>query len=395
LQQAKLWLITDPGERVAKLEGILEEYPKQMHRRLMLFDAALRGDEALVRCIVATGLKVFPDIPESPPSEEEERADQEARENGEIPDMDNPTTVPVHTAAYKGHLGCLRILLEEGNVNVDVRDGVGRTPLITGAKHPELVQYVLGLGADLTLRMYTEEDRPKENLGEFGGADALEFAAAGGSVESLKSLLEHPFHGSKRKRKNHAHDKPGVWVTALSIKAAAEADGGFDALHPLLERGTYPMETLDGKTKGEQLSTEEYKAIVDAIPGTTMRGSLSSLKLLLSYQYPTEQDGTLLPFDLPEELHKPFVYGAYGAKKTDSTEKFEFINSFGITEHETMSLDKLPLGQKLNIQHLFDELASAGSIECARLLTEKYGAEPNKHRAKQAPCQTSTVYRPV
>lgn len=61
-------------------------------------------------------------------------------------------------------------------------------------------------------------------------------------------------------------------------------------------------------------------------------------------------------------------------------DKFEFINSFGITEHETMSLDQLPAGQKLNIQHLLDKAVGGGSIECARFIIEKYGADPNKHR---------------
>jgi hypothetical protein len=49
-----------------------------------------------------------------------------------------------------------------------------------------------------------------------------------------------------------------------------------------------------------------------------------------------------------------------------------------------MSLDDLPEGQVINIQHLFDDAAKYGSIECARLLIEKYGASPHKYRAP--PC---------
>lgn len=370
LQQAKLWLITDPEERVAKLDEVLENYPKQVHRRNMLYDAAKRGDEALVRRLVATGLKVHPDIPEDPQSEEEAQADQEARENGSIPDKDDPSATPVHVAALYGHVGCLDILLEQGKTDVDVRDKSGRTPLILGAKHPEVVRYLLGKGADPTARANSE----------CGNGSALEFAADSAAIESVKLLLEHPIHSSTKKRKNTTDEEPEEWVTPLAIKAAAKAPQGFNTLKLLLEHGAYPVEARDGKTKGELLSKEQREAILEAIPEAAMAGSVDAIKLLLSYQYPTDLDGEILPFDISEDLHKPFVYGAYDAMENNSPEKFEFINSFGITEHETMSLDQLPEGQTLNLQHLLDQAAGAGSIDSARLMIERYSADPNKHR---------------
>ncbi|KAK7221496.1 hypothetical protein V2G26_009499 [Clonostachys chloroleuca] len=378
LQQARIWLITDTEERVSKLKEVLENYPKSVHRRNILYEAALRGDEALVRCLVSTGLKVHPDI--APLSEEDERADEEAKQNGEIPDRDDPSVVPVHAAAARGHVGCLKIFLEEGHVDVDIRDSIGRTPLIIGAHKPSVVRYLLEQGADPTAKTNVNDDLPKDEQDEYAGADALEFEAVHGNVDSLRLLLEHPFHGSQRKRKSRAGEEPGVWVTPLSIKGAASARNGFEALSFLLERGGYPTEAQNGHTKSELLTETERQAIVNATPGAAMDGPLESLKLLLSYQYPTNLDGDILPFDLPEELHKPFVYGAYDAMVYNRLDKFEFINGFDITEHETMSLDQLPAGQKLNIQHLLDKAVGGGSIECARFTIEKYGADPNKHR---------------
>ncbi|VUC33684.1 unnamed protein product [Clonostachys rosea] len=378
LQQAKIWLVADPEERVAKLKEILENYPKSVHRRNMLYEAALRGDEALVRCIVATGLKVHPDT--SPPSEEQQKADQEAKENGEILDRDDRFVVPVHAAAARGHVGCLKIFLEEGKVDVDVRDNFGRTPLNIGAHDTSVVRYLLEQSADPTARGKGNDDLPEDEQSEFAGADAVETAALHGNIHSLRLLLEHPFHGSQRKRKSRSGEEPGVWVTPLSIKGAAAARDGFEALSFLLEKGGYPLEAQKGQTKSELLTETQRQAIVDATPGAAMDGPLESLKLLLSYQYPTDLDGQILPFDLPEKLHKPFVYGAYDAMVYNSLDKFEFINSFAITEHETMSLDQLPAGQKLNIQHLLDKAVGGGSIDCARFIIEKYGADPNKHR---------------
>lgn len=64
----------------------------------------------------------------------------------------------------------------------------------------------------------------------------------------------------------------------------------------------------------------------------------------------------------------------------DSAAKFDFIHSLGVTEHDAMSLDKRPTDQNFNLQHLLEKAAQAGSVECVRLLIEKYGANPNKHR---------------
>lgn len=379
LQQNKIWGISDPVERVEKLKELLEEYPKQRHRHKILFKAACRGDDAIVRCLVDTGVKVHPDIPEAQEEEKDDDNDDGA-EDGSLPDKDDPTAPPVHVAAIGGKLECVKIFIESG-VEVDVRDEFGRTPLIAAADGGDLetIRYLLGQGADPTARANGESDLTKEYMGEFAGADPLEIVAKHGNVEALRLLLEHPFYGSTRKRKNREDEEAGVFVTPLAIKAAA--GGGLEALKLLLERGAYPLEEdKDGKTKAELLNEEEKQAIIDATPAAAYLGDLESLKLLLSYQYPTDKDGNILPFEIPETLHKSFIYGAYDSMMKNRPEKFEFIYGFGLTEHETMSLDKLPEGQTLNIQHLFDKAAEAGSIDCVRLLIDKYGADPNKHR---------------
>lgn len=140
------------------------------------------------------------------------------------------------------------------------------------------------------------------------------------------------------------------------------------------------MGDKDGKTKSELLNEEEKQAIIDATPTAAEKGDLQSLQLLLSYQYPSDKDGRLLPFEVSETLHKPFIYGAYHAMTCNKPEKFEFLNQFGLKEHDGMSVDKLPEGQLLNIQHLLDMAAEHGSVDCAGLMIEKYGANPNLHR---------------
>lgn len=378
-QQAKIWLMKDPEERVAKLNEVLKDYPKHKHRLNMLFEAAIRGDEALVQCLVDTGMKVHPDTSRVL-SDEEKKAEEEAEDNGQIIDKDDPLSVPIHVATRGGHVGCLKILLDS-HKDIEVRDRNGYTPLISGAEHMEVLRYLLGAGADPTARGYAGDDLPREDVERYEAIDTLEAAALYGNLEGVRLLLEHPFHGSTRKRKSRADEEPGIWVTPQSIKAASGADkNSLEMLQLLLERGAYPLEAKDGKTKGELLSDEERKAIEIAVPRASTVANLECLKLLLSYLYPTDLDGNILPFEMTEEENKTYVWGAYQAMRSNRPDMFEFVNGLGITEHESMSLDRLPDGQNLNFQALLERAAGAGSIDCARLMIEKYDADPNKHR---------------
>ncbi|KAH7368874.1 ankyrin repeat-containing domain protein [Plectosphaerella cucumerina] len=376
MQQARLWLITDDEERATRMGQILDDYPKQKHRREMLFITARRGDEAVVRRIVATGIKVQPEIPPQPRTEEErkakenlenQRADQDARESDSIPDRDDPEIVPVHAAAASGHLGCLRILLEDGAVDANTRDIVGRTPLIVAAGFPDILRYLIGRGAEPAARTDADTEVAKSTLGIYAGADALAYAAAIGRVESVRQLLEHD----------------SVRVTPLAIKGAAAVGGaeGYEPLKLLLVHGGYPMEGRDGKTKGELLSEEQARVIDEVIPNAAMDGSLDSLRMLLEYRFPVDADGNLvMPLELPESLHKSFVYGAYEAAAADDRTRFDFLRGFNVREHDTMSLDGVPAGQTLNMQHLLEKAAEGGATNIARFLVDEMGADVNAHR---------------
>ena len=64
-------------------------------------------------------------------------------ENGE-----DPTLVPLHTAAFNGHLECVKVLVEEGNVDVSVKDDMGGVPFMRTAfgGRPEIARYLLERG---------------------------------------------------------------------------------------------------------------------------------------------------------------------------------------------------------------------------------------------------------
>jgi len=270
---------------------------------------------------------------------------------------------PVHKAALTGHVNILKTFLDSG-IDINLRDEFGRTLLLVAAygDQPEAMEFLLSRGADPTARI-GGNDLAKEYLDEFADADALEAAARIGYPKMVELLLE----------------KPGVKVTPFSITAPAGNNSGYKILRLLLECAGCLSPEQDELIIAES-NAKLRQAAMDAIPIAIPINDLESIKLLLGFKYPELRNGDFSDFRVPEDLHKPFTYGAYSAVVLNCTDKFEFTHSFGIKEHDTMSLDDVPEGQTLHIQHLFDTAAEHGSVDCARLLVNKYGANPHALR---------------
>ena len=344
-----------------------------MHRRKILLKATRRGDETIARDFVSTGMNVHFDAEKAKEEEEEEeeeesRADDEKKGDGDvsgIPEKEDKSNAAVHLACVKGHLGCLQIFLESG-VDVELRDEFGRTLLIAafGGDHYEVVKYLLDKGADPTARC-NDDKLCRQWLNAFAGGTCVDFAAHyGNNLEMLE----------------HCLSKPDVEVTLRTLKPAMS--GGhqsYKALELLLKRGGFAKKGVNGLGLDE--SNKELRATkMDAAQQVVQEADLKSTRMVLSYLYPGFRSGGTSRLKIPEELHKPFVYGAYTAIGKGWTNKFEWIYGLDIMEHDTMSLDELPEGQRLNIQHLLDTAAENGSLDSARFLIERCGADPHKYR---------------
>jgi hypothetical protein len=268
LQMRRIWGVSDPDVRAEATRIALEDYPWMMHRREMLHEATLRGDEAIVRALVEAGVRIHPNMQKA--KEDEARGTDE---NEALRDKEVASIVPFHVAANHGHVGCLRIFIESG-VDVNARDEIGRTPFeaAAGSNQVEAMKYLLEQGADPALRSDTTPlARVIRNI--FAGADALEMTANHANIEMLTTIL----------------DAPGVEVTPLAIKSAAV--GKYEALKLLLERsGLYPFHDKTGN-QINNLSEQWKKAIDDATMLAFQQSDLGSIKLLLSYQYPIEDNG--------------------------------------------------------------------------------------------------------
>jgi hypothetical protein len=126
LQAQRIWGVSNPEERVEKLKKVLEEFSKLKDRRRILFKAAKRGDEDIVRYLVELGVRAHPDLQKA----KQEEAEGDGSDDGDgvdLPDKEIASIAPVHVAADEGRLGCLKIFIEHG-VDVNGRDEMGRTP---------------------------------------------------------------------------------------------------------------------------------------------------------------------------------------------------------------------------------------------------------------------------
>lgn len=137
LQQRRIWGITDSSTQLESVKEVLEDFPKQMHRRRILMKAAKRGDENIVRCLVEAGTRVQPDFEKAKEDKERDEHEDDDADTISLPDKENETCVPAFVAVSHGRLGCVKIFIESG-VEVDARDEFGRTLLIAAAGSNQL-----------------------------------------------------------------------------------------------------------------------------------------------------------------------------------------------------------------------------------------------------------------
>ena len=209
----------------------------------------------------------------------------------------------------------------------------------------------------------------------------LEVVALNGSVQGLKLLLEHPVYGLAERSVDDDGRQRRLAITTRAMHNAVR--GSYEALVYLLTKAGYPLPSQGGERSADLLTPAQSQVVLDTIPIAASLGPLSSLKLLLSYHFPFAEveDGT---FPVAEAWHESWTRGAYGSLEKDDADKLAYLYSFGIKEHDTMSMGPLPDGQTLNLQHLLELAAQQGSMKCARLLIDEYGANVNKMRVPPA-----------
>jgi hypothetical protein len=263
----------------------------------------------MVRCLVETGMKVHPDISRALEEEEAKGEGDEVTDDGSLPDKNDSTVAPVHEAAQSGHVSILKMFIDSG-IDVELRDEFGRTLFIVAAhsNQPKAMEFLLAQGADPTARI-GGNNLAKQYFEEFAGADALEVIARHGDAKMVEMLLQ----------------KLGVKTTPLSVTAAAGSNNGYKILHLLLESARC-LAPAHHEFIVAGCSTSLKQAALDAIPLAIPINDLDSIKLLLGFRYPELAKGNIADYEVSEELHKSFVYGAYSTIVLNHIDKFDHVS---------------------------------------------------------------------
>ena len=244
--QRRIWAIPTESGQVDQFRQLLHERPGRALN--MMFAAAAKGKLPVVRFLLDQGVKATANEAEG----------------------DDPSLVPLHAAAYQGRLECVKILMEEGKLRPDVLDDLRGTPLMRACwgKHPEIVEYLLDAGADLSVRQIPPSEHDP-------GTNAFEFAAGSGCVQCARLLINHA--------EQLGIDTPKL-VTSMSVAAAAQSDD-LDMLAFVLELGGYPRQDCHGNREGAiSLLTDDMKeAIERAFQQTLRQGRCKALKTLFAY----------------------------------------------------------------------------------------------------------------
>ena len=109
---------------------------------------------------------------------------------------------PLHEAAFRGHLGVVRVLISDFKADINAHAGSGRTPFHLAAHRGQLD----------VVRVLISEFKVDVNVHDKDGRTPLHWAASGGHLDVVRVLI------SEFKAYVGAHDESGMTPLHLAVK---------------------------------------------------------------------------------------------------------------------------------------------------------------------------------
>jgi ankyrin repeat protein len=339
LRVKKIFKMEAGLEQTAKLKEILDELPKygpKMYER-----AADLGRADVIEALLELGAELDIDKVKRKTTDDVEEDDTP------MVNMDPA----LHTAAFKGHLDCIQLLVERGNVLVNLKDDRDSTALTTAAVggHLEVVKWLLDHGAELTLH--------REGLND------LQAALKSGSVETVRTIIDSQQAVSS-----------GLRITADDLVYAAWS-GDADMVRTVLESGCFPSPSGDGSS----LDEKQIELMRDSIMQATAQGSVASLQLLLPYLTQQRPDGSFAFVDIPE----PNRFNVFNATEDameikDTPDSFELVWETLLCPYHELEMNQDARERKDDwLSRRLISACTNGCPKTTKLLCEKYDANIN------------------
>ena len=346
ITQRRIWGVPSESGQVEQFRKLLHDRPKRALD--MMFAAAVKGKAHIIRFLLEQGVK--------------------GTANKE--DGDDMSIVPLHAAAFQGHLECVKILVEEGKVDPNTQDDLGGTPLMRACTgdHPDIAEYLLAAGADMRI-IQTASLSAKSRIvpNNEPATDALVFAAGSEALQCAKLLVKHA--------EEIGHDTTNL-VTPLVLAVAAHTNS-LEILDFLLETGGYYQAKHDNQSENNiGILTEPMKdAIEYSLRQCLSRSRYKNLKVLYTFFESRTEQGEYQITNLKDETLDALdeaLWQLASHNDDEHKETFTFIADTILAPGSHLSN---PATQEKKETALHDALVRAaqhGHLEMMKLIESKH-----------------------
>ena len=346
ITQRRIWGVPSESGQVEQFRELLHDRPKRALD--MMFAAAVKGKAHIIRFLLEQGVK--------------------GTANKE--DGDDMSIVPLHAAAFQGHLECVKILVEEGKVDPNTQDDSGGTPLMRACTgdHPDIAAYLLAAGADMRI-IQTASLSAKSRIvpNNEPATDALVFAAGSEALQCAKLLVKHA--------EEIGHDTTNL-VTPLVLAVAAHTNS-LEILDFLLETGGYYQAKHDNQSENNiGILTEPMKdAIEYSLRQCLSRSRYKNLKVLYTFFESRTEQGEYQITNLKDETLDALdeaLWQLASHNDDEHKEVFTFISDTVLAPNSHLTN---PTTQEKKETALHDALVRAaqhGHLEMMKLIESKH-----------------------
>lgn len=253
IDQRRIWTLSTEDEQLTQFKQLLQDFPERSLN--LMFEAARKGKLQIVKFLFGQGVKATANAEEG----------------------DDKTLVPLHAAAYHGHLDVVKYFVQELKLSPNMLDGTGMTPVMRACSgsHVDVLKYLLSQAAvDILVEQPPGYYNSVANYGV--RATAFHFAAGMGSSECINALLDFA--------QEHGIDQSALITTSV-IESAAGSENP-EILRLLLGKTEcdLPAESTVNFTNDTCFLTPEQKTSIEAAFIRAVRDKrINNIQFLYAY----------------------------------------------------------------------------------------------------------------
>lgn len=347
--QKRIFMLPSDEDQVKETLKVITAFPSRGLN--VMFKAAVRGKPHIIKALLDHGVKAHPAAPG-------EQGEDEAND-------DDDGLVPIHAAAFQGHVECVKLLVEQGHVDPDISD-VTSTPLQRAgmAGNADVVRYLLGTGKVDVHRRFVYQGEAKH---------PLQWIVRSGNSETANVLIDAFLGIADATSSTEVKVVPASTIPNVAIGTAA-TDGNLDVLQRLLTlRGLVDnqgqvVEPLDRVVDDEGRTVRDV--ILQAISKAANGAKVENFQYLASL---VPRDYITISIEVSEQIREGYYMGLLTTAEEDNILAFDVLASYLFAEDKVR---QLPYSQFI-LRWCLHQAASKDLLPMVKHLIEQYAVDIN------------------